>query len=118
MTSENARISSHKMVFGAKEGATKAITKKVGARVTDTVLRSANVTDYKSVDKFEIRLLVNAILQATDRSRICAVCQHLVNTITFKFNMQKCFVDNIYVLHARITRLVRDGICSVTRRLV
>jgi hypothetical protein len=37
-------------VIGAKEGATEAITDKVGSDITDAVLRTADGTDYRSID--------------------------------------------------------------------
>ena len=57
-------------VIGAKEGSTEAVTAKVGARVTDTVLRTSDGTDYKSVDEYELFQLINAVVQAADRPRV------------------------------------------------
>jgi hypothetical protein len=45
-------------VIGAKEGVTEAFTKKVGSAITDKVLCTANGTDYKSIDDYELHELV------------------------------------------------------------
>ena len=61
-------------VIGAKEGATAAITAKVGKRVTDAILRTANGTDFKSINKYELYELVAAVIQAANRPRLRAIC--------------------------------------------
>ena len=76
-------------VIGAKEGATEAITAKVGTRVTDAVLRTADGTDYKSVDEYELYELVNAVMQNADRPRIRDVHKLLLAAISFNFNFQQ-----------------------------
>ena len=54
-------------VIGAKEGTAVAITAKVGARVTDAVLCTADGIDYKSTDEYELYELVAAAMQAAGR---------------------------------------------------
>ena len=97
-------------MIGAKEGATEAITAKVGARVTDTVLRTSDGTDYKSVDEYELYQLTNAVMQAADRPRVREVRQQMVDALATKFNFQQSFADNVTVLRARIARLAAYGI--------
>lgn len=62
-----------KAVIGANEGATEAITKKVGTRVINTVLCTSNGIEYKSIDKFELHLLVATILGVANRPHIHSV---------------------------------------------
>ena len=45
-------------VIGAKEGVTDAINAKVGTRVTNSVLRTADGTDYKSIDESKAELFL------------------------------------------------------------
>eukprot|EP00804_Cyclotella_cryptica_P010972 CCRYP_016689-RA/>CCRYP_016689-RA protein AED:0.31 eAED:0.36 QI:0/0/0/1/1/1/5/0/1039 len=54
-------------VVGANEGATEAITEKVGSDITDAVLRTADSTDYRSIDDYELHDLVNAAIQGADQ---------------------------------------------------
>jgi hypothetical protein len=53
-------------VIGAKEGAMEAITEKVGSDITDAILRTADVTNYRSIDDYELHNLVNAAIQGAD----------------------------------------------------
>jgi hypothetical protein len=41
-------------VIGAKEGVVKAITKLVGSNVTDTILRTSNGSNHKSINDFTL----------------------------------------------------------------
>ena len=78
--------------------------------MTDTVLRTANGTDYKSVDKYELHLLIMAILQAAEQPRMRTVSRQLADSISFKFNPQQRFLDNMSVLCARTACLTSYGI--------
>ena len=50
-------------VIGAKEGITDGIIAVVGKRVTDTVLRTADGTDDRAIDDYEIHDLLTAAAQ-------------------------------------------------------
>jgi hypothetical protein len=54
-------------VIGANEGFVEAITNKVGAEITDSVLKTANGSDYKGVDDYQLEDLLDAVLQGADR---------------------------------------------------
>ncbi len=97
-------------VIGAKEGWTEAIVTKVGKRVTDTVLRTADGTDYKSVDEYELCELINAVMQAAERPKIETVLAQLTGILGFKFNFQQRFSDNVNVLRARIAKTATHGV--------
>ena len=97
-------------VIGAKEGTAAAITAKVGARVTDAVLRTADGMDYKSIDEFELYELVTAAMQAADRPRVRDIRQQLLAVLSIRFNFRQRFSDNVAVLRARIARIAAYGI--------
>jgi hypothetical protein len=97
-------------VIGAKEGVTDAINEKVGTRVTDSVLRTADGTDYKSIDEYELHSLVAAVLQAAERPRIRDVRRNLSAAIAMHFNFRQRVADNVSVLRARMARLATYGI--------
>jgi hypothetical protein len=98
------------LVIGAKEGATDAINAKVGTRVTDIVLCTTKSTDYKSVNKYELPLLVAAILHAAKRPRIRSARKTLSDAIAMKFNFRQRFADNVSVLRAKVARLATYSI--------
>ena len=110
MDAANRQNVLNQLVIGAKEGATDAINAKVGTRVTDTVLRTTDGTDYTSVDKYKLHLLVAAILQATDHLRIRSVRKNLSDAIAMKFNLRQRFADNVSALRARVAHLLTYGI--------
>ena len=97
-------------VIGAKEGATAAITSKAGARVTDAILRTADGTDFKSIDEYELHELVAAVIQAADRPRVRAIRQQLLAAIGHRFNFRQRFSDNVAVLRAKNARIAAYGI--------
>jgi hypothetical protein len=53
-------------VIGAKEGFVKAVTNKVGTDITDSVLKTADGSDYKEVDDYQLEDLLDAVLQGAD----------------------------------------------------
>ena len=110
MDAANRQNVLNQLVIGAKEGATDVINAKVGTRVTDTVLRTTDGTDYTSVDKYKLHLLVAAILQATDHLRIRSVRKNLSDAIAMKFNLRQRFADNVSALRARVAHLLTYGI--------
>jgi hypothetical protein len=85
-------------VIEAKEGATAAITAKVGEQVTDAILRTADGTNFKSIDEYELYELVSAVIQAADRPRVRAIRQQLLAAISYRFNLCQRFSDNVAVL--------------------
>ena len=97
-------------VIGAKEGAIEAITQKVGANVTDVILRTADGTDYKSVDDVQIQDLTNAVLQAATRPKVRHTRQSLIDAISFRFNFRQRISDNVAVLRAKAAKLSAYGI--------
>ena len=52
--------------MGVKEGATKAITELIGSDITDTVLRAADETDYKGIDKYSLAKLITAAISRSN----------------------------------------------------
>ena len=69
-------------VIGAKEGATATITRKVGARVTNAILHTADDTDFKSINEYELHELVAAAIQTNNCPRVRVVRQQLIATIS------------------------------------
>ena len=97
-------------VIGAKEGATEAITKKVGSDITDAVLRTADGTDYRSIDDYELHDLVNAAIQGADRPNTSDVLEQLTSILSFRFDFQKKVITNVKLLRAKIARMHSYGI--------
>ena len=85
-------------VIGAKEGATEAITEKVGSDITDAVLRTADGTDYRSINDYELHDIVNAAIQGADRPNTSDVLEQLASILSFRFDFQKKVITNVELL--------------------
>jgi len=72
--------------IGAKEGTAAAITAKVGARVTDAVLQTADGMDCKSIDEFELYELITAAMQAAHCPQVREIRQQLLAVLAIHFN--------------------------------
>ena len=57
----------HQAVIGAKEGAAEAISMKVGTDVTNSILKSADGNDFFSIDDYQLKDVITAVLQAIGR---------------------------------------------------
>jgi hypothetical protein len=82
-------------VIGAKESATEVITDKVGSDITDAVLRTADGTDYQSIDDYELCELVTAAIQGANPPNTGDVLKQLAAILAFHFNFQKKVITNI-----------------------
>eukprot|EP00804_Cyclotella_cryptica_P021145 CCRYP_001466-RA/>CCRYP_001466-RA protein AED:0.26 eAED:0.26 QI:0/0/0/1/0/0.25/4/0/985 len=97
-------------VIGAKEGATKAITAKVGSDVTDAVLKTADGSNLRSIDHWLLEEVLAAIVQGADRPNSTDVLAQLLHVIQFKFNFHKKVSANMELLHAKAGRMTAYGI--------
>ena len=78
----------NQVVIGAKEGATEAITNKVGSDITDTMLKTADGSAFKGVDDYQLEDLLNAMLQGADRPSTTDILEQFLGIIAFTFNFQ------------------------------
>jgi hypothetical protein len=76
-------------VIGAKDGAAEAITNKVGSDITDTMLKTADGSNFKGVDDYQLEDLLNAVMQGADRPSTTDILQQFLGIIAFTFNFQK-----------------------------
>jgi len=79
----------HQAVIGAKEGAAKAITTKVGTNVTDAVLKTADGSDFKSIDDWQLEDVLAAVVQGADRPNTAGMLTQLLHIIQFTFDFCK-----------------------------
>ncbi len=62
-------------VIGAKEGIVKAVTKLVGSNITDAVLRTANGSNYKSIDDYMLFAVMAAAIDCANQPSITDVLE-------------------------------------------
>ena len=97
-------------VIGAKEGAAEAITNKVGSDITDTILKTADGSDFKGVDDYQLEDLLNAVLQGADRPSTTDILKQFLGIIAFTFNFQKKVGANMELLKAKVGSMQSYGI--------
>lgn len=100
----------HQAVIGAKEGAAEAISMKVGTDVTDSVLKSADGDDFRSIDDYQLEDVIAAVLQGADRPNTADVLTQLLAIIQFTFDFRKKVSANMELLRSKAGRLQSYGI--------
>ncbi len=73
-------------VIGAMEGLVEAVTKLVGSDITDAVLRTADGSDYKSIDDYTRFVVMAAAIDGTDRPSTTNVLEQLLEVINHTFD--------------------------------
>ena len=81
--------------MGAKEGFTEAITAKVVSAITDPILRTADGSDYKGVNEYDLADITAAVLQGADGPHSGDVLTILSDVINYRFNSQQKIVTNV-----------------------
>jgi hypothetical protein len=97
-------------VIGAKEGAAEAITAKVGSDVTDAVLKTADGSDFRSIDDWLLEEVLAAVVQGADRPNSTDVLSQLLQVIQFEFDFRKKVSANMELLRAKAGRMTAYGI--------
>ncbi len=72
----------NQLVIGAKEGVVKAITKLVGSDVTNTILRTANGSNHKSIDEFTLYEVMKVAIIGADQPSTYNVLEQLINSLS------------------------------------
>ena len=97
-------------VVGAKEAIAEAITLKFGTNITNSVLRTADGSDFKSINEWTVEDLLEAIRQGADRPTTTDVHAQVNRLINFSFNFQHKIQHNYDNMHATAGKLKSVGI--------
>lgn len=97
-------------VIGAKLGTTEAIVNAAGKAVTDSVLRLSDGSDTKSVDEYQLKDLMEAVMQGASRPLVHDIVQQLNELINFRFNFQKKVDTNVELLRTKLSKTTSYGI--------
>jgi hypothetical protein len=76
-------------VIGPKEGVVKAVTKLVGSNITNAVLRTADGSNYKSIDDYTLFAVMAAAINGADRASTTNVLEQLLEVINYTFDFRK-----------------------------
>ena len=97
-------------VIGAKIGATEAIVKTVGKGVTDSVLRLPDGSDVKDVDEYQLKDLMDAVINGASRPLVHDIIQQVYEVVNFRFNMQDKVEINVERLRTKLGKAKSYGI--------
>ena len=100
----------YQTIIGIKEAIGQAATKTFGTTITDSVLRTADGTDFKSINDWTVEQLFEAIRQGADRPTTTEIHNQLNAAINFSFNFQQKIQVNYDALLAKTGKLKAVGI--------
>jgi hypothetical protein len=103
----NTRV---QFITGVKEALAKIVTAKFGKRITDPVLRTADGSDFKSINDWTAEDLLEAIRQGADRPTADDTHAKALTIFNFQFNFQAKIQQNYDLLNAKAGQLKNLGI--------
>ena len=67
----------------------------MGSDITDSVLKTADGSDFKGVDDYQIKDLLDAVIQGADRPITTDILELALALMTFQFNLEKKVGANV-----------------------
>ena len=95
---------------GAKEQMAKEITAKVGANITNPVLRHADGVQFKKVDEYKLHQLVTAVMEGAEQPDPIAIRKQIANTMAFEFDWRETGATSQERLAADIAKAAAFGV--------
>ena len=97
-------------VIGAKEGVTEGVTLKVGSDITDSILRTPDGSDLKSVDDYTLFEVMKAAIEGADRPSATDVLEQVIDVIHHIFDFRKKVSVNMELMQSNAARMATYGI--------
>jgi hypothetical protein len=97
-------------VIGAKEGVVEAVSKLVGSDITDAILRTADGSDFKSIDDFTLYEEMKVAIDGADRPSTNDVLEQLIEVINHQFDFCKKVSVNMELMQSNAARMATYGI--------
>eukprot|EP00804_Cyclotella_cryptica_P013550 CCRYP_012907-RA/>CCRYP_012907-RA protein AED:0.59 eAED:0.66 QI:0/0/0/1/1/1/2/0/788 len=97
-------------VICAKEGAAGAITAKVGSDVTDAVLKTADGSNFRSINNWLLEEVLAPVVQGADHPNSTDVLSQLLQVIQFELDFRKKVSANMELLCAKAGWMTAYGI--------
>jgi hypothetical protein len=97
-------------VIGAKEGVTEGVTLKVGSDITDSILRTPDGSDLKSVDDYKLFDVMRAAIEGADRPSATDVLEQVMEIIHQPFDFRKKISVNMELMQSNAARMSTYGI--------
>jgi hypothetical protein len=100
----------NQLVIGAKEGVVNAITKLVGSDVTNTIFRTADGSNHKSIDEFTLYTVMKVAINSTDQPSMNDVLEQLIKLINHTFKFCKKVIVNMELMQLNVAQMAAYGI--------
>jgi hypothetical protein len=97
-------------VIGAKEGVTEGVTLKVGSDITDSILRTPDGSDHKSIDDYRLYEVMRAAIEGADRPSATDVLEQVMEIIHQPFDFRKKISVNMELMQSNAARMSTYGI--------
>jgi hypothetical protein len=97
-------------VIGAKEGVVEAVSKLVGSNITDAILRTADGSDFKSIDDYTLYEVMKVAIDGADRPAMNDVLEQLLEVINHPFDFRKKVSVNMELMQSNAARMATNGI--------
>jgi hypothetical protein len=91
-------------VIGAKEGVVEAVSKLVGSDITDAILRTADGSDFKSIDDYTLYEVMKVAIDGADRPTTNDVLEQLLEVINHPFDFRKKVSVNMELMQSNAAR--------------
>ena len=75
-------------VIGAKVGVVEAVSKLVGSDITDAILRTADGSNFKSIDDYTLYEVMKVAIDGADRPTTNDVLEQLLEVINHPFDFR------------------------------
>ena len=92
-------------VIGAKEGVVEAVSKLVGSDITDAILRTADGSDFKSIDDYTLYEVLKVAIDGADRPTTNDVLEQLLEVINHPFDFRKKVSVNMELMQSKAAQM-------------
>jgi hypothetical protein len=97
-------------VIGAKEGVVEAVSKLVGSDITDAILRTADGSDFKSIDDYRLYEVMKVAIDGINRPTMNDVLEQLLEVINKPFDFRKKVSVNMELMQSNSAQMATYGI--------
>jgi len=87
-------------LFGAKEGVVEAVLKLVGSNITDANLRTADRSEFKSIDDYTLYEVMKVAINGANRPTTNDVLEQLFEVINHPFDFCKKVSVNMELMQS------------------
>jgi hypothetical protein len=97
-------------VIGAKEGVVEAVSKLVGSDITNAILRTADGSDFKSIDDYTLYKVMKVAIDGADRPTTNDMLEQLLEVINHPFDFRKKVSVNMELMQSNAAQMATYGI--------